>query len=139
MSRKSRPLPRALLTCAAILSASALAACSTVSSRINEKPAAFAGLPPQAQNELRHSVIHPGDAPDAVYIALGKPTAVERSAHATTWYYNSLLPSSLAARDVRSVSFENDRVVEIWRASPPTAYPWIDPFPRNPDRERSFQ
>ncbi len=70
-----------------------LAACSTVSSRIEEKPDLFAKLDPATQAKIKQGIIDVGFTPDMVYIALGKPDqARERVTAAgrwTIWIYNS--------------------------------------------------
>ncbi len=73
--------------------AAGLAACSTVSRRIGEKPDVFAKLDPATQAKIKQGIIDLGFTPDMVYLALGKPdeirdrvTAAGREA---VWTYNS--------------------------------------------------
>ena len=114
---------------AAILGTIALPGCSTVSSRITEKSTVFVALPPNAQKELRQGRIEPGQTPDQVYIALGRPSSVEQQYNVTTWYYASILPASLETRPL-SVIFEKDRVVAWEKRSPPDYWPMeLDPGP----------
>ena len=56
-----------------VIAALVLAGCSTVESRIKEKPAAFAALDDQTRQKIRQSIVEVGYAPDLVYIALGAP------------------------------------------------------------------
>ena len=77
----------------AILSTLLLGACSTVESRIEEKPAAFAAADPATQEKIRKNVVEVGFSPDLVYIALGKPdeerTSRRRGGEDMTWIYKS--------------------------------------------------
>lgn len=70
-----------------------LAGCSTVESRIKEKPAAFAALDPAAQEKLRKGVVEIGNTSDLVYIALGKPDdkifKITKNGEDETWIYNN--------------------------------------------------
>lgn len=79
-----------LLLCLVLL---ALAGCSTVQSRIEEKAAVFNTLPPETQARLQQGLIDIGYTPDMVYIAMGRADRViERSSSAgreTVWIYNS--------------------------------------------------
>ena len=68
---------RAITPFAAVLGALALAGCNGVSSRVQEKAAVYASLSPSMQKDLRDGIVHPGDTPDMVYIALGKPSVVQ--------------------------------------------------------------
>jgi hypothetical protein len=71
----------------------ALAGCSTVDSRIKEKPDVFAKLDPVIQAKLKQGIIDLGYTSDMVYIALGKPDEIrERTSgggHDTVWKYNT--------------------------------------------------
>ena len=67
--------------------------CSTVEKRIEEKSAFFNTLDPQTQTRLKQCIIHVGDAPDMVYIALGRPDRIREKAtgkgHDLTWIYTT--------------------------------------------------
>ncbi len=71
----------------------ALAACSTVNSRIDEKPDVFAKLDPATQAKIKQGIIDVGFTPDMVYIALGRPDErrerVTPAGRETMWIYNS--------------------------------------------------
>jgi hypothetical protein len=68
---KFRPaLSRSLLL---FLLGCALAGCSSIASRIQEKSAVFAALDPQTQARIRRGDVELGDSPDLVYMALGRP------------------------------------------------------------------
>lgn len=70
-----------------------LGACSTVESRIEEKPAAFAAADPATQEKIRKNVVEVGFSTDLVYIALGKPDEERRSRRTDgeelTWIYKT--------------------------------------------------
>jgi hypothetical protein len=70
-----------------------LSACSTISSRINEKSTVFNSLDPATQAQIQHGDIGIGFTPDMVYMALGKPDAkrYRRTADGTaeTWIYST--------------------------------------------------
>jgi outer membrane protein assembly factor BamE (lipoprotein component of BamABCDE complex) len=77
----------------ALVLALALAGCSTVDSRIKEKPAVFAQLDPVIQSKIKQGIIDVGFTPDMVYIALGRPDEareiVTPGGRETVWTYNS--------------------------------------------------
>jgi hypothetical protein len=75
---------RAFTPWVALLGAVALAGCSGVSSRVEEKSAFFATLTPAVQADLRSGVIRAGYTPDMVYIALGQPSIVQDYDHDPT-------------------------------------------------------
>lgn len=64
---------------------------STVESRIHERSAAYAGLPPDLQADVDAGRIRVGMNPDAVYMAWGKPAQILESeterGHLTSWLY----------------------------------------------------
>lgn len=70
-----------------------LAGCktSTIQSRIQERPAAYAALPPDIQADVDAGRIRIGMNSDAVYLAWGKPAQILESetaqGHVTTWLY----------------------------------------------------
>lgn len=70
-----------------------LGACSTISSRIEEKGTVFNSLDPNTQAKIAHGDIDLGFTPDMVYIALGQPDVRRRqvSNNGTTeqWIYRS--------------------------------------------------
>jgi hypothetical protein len=68
---------RALTPWLALLGACALAGCHSVSSRIEEKAALFGTLSPAVQADLRAGIAKAGDTADMVYIALGRPSAIQ--------------------------------------------------------------
>jgi hypothetical protein len=59
----------ALLVAAAL----ALAACSTIDSRIRRQQALFDSYPPNVQHHIRNGVIEVGYTPEMVVMALGEP------------------------------------------------------------------
>ncbi len=70
-----------------------LGACSTISTRINEKAPLFYSLDPNTRAKIAHGDIDLGFTPDMVYIALGAPD-VKRQSVSTTgqteqWIYRS--------------------------------------------------
>jgi hypothetical protein len=69
----------------------ALVGCDTAASRIREKSAEFAALPPAAQAAIRKGIVQVGYTPDMVYLALGSPDdrAVETTAEGQSlvWIY----------------------------------------------------
>ena len=71
----------------------ALAGCSTVGKRIEEKSAVFNSLDAQTQERLKQSVIHVGDSADMVYIALGRPDRIREKTttkgQEQTWIYST--------------------------------------------------
>lgn len=70
-----------------------MAGCSTVDSRIKEKPDVFTKLDPVIQAKIKQGIIDLGFTPDMVYIALGKPDEIrERTGgggRETVWKYNT--------------------------------------------------
>ncbi len=70
-----------------------LAGCSTFDSRAKEKAAVFATLDEPTRARLEAREIHLGDSSDMVYIALGKPSKIQKTTAATgttaTWIYNT--------------------------------------------------
>jgi hypothetical protein len=70
-----------------------LVACSTVSSRIEQKADVFAKLDPATQLKIKQGIIDLGFTPDMVYIALGRPDETREIAteggRETVWTYNS--------------------------------------------------
>ena len=71
----------------------ALAGCSTVASRIKEKPETFASLDPTTQAKVTQGIIELGFTTEAVYIALGQPSEIRnrhgKAGRETVWKYNS--------------------------------------------------
>ncbi len=84
---------RSLLRLLAVILALGPAACSTIHSRIEEKPDVFAKLDPATQAKIKQGIIDVGFTPDMVYIALGKPDQarerVTAAGRQTIWIYNS--------------------------------------------------
>lgn len=78
------------LAAAAVL---AVAGCSTVQNRIQEKSAVYNALDPNTQAKIAHGDIDLGFTPDMVYMALGNPDvrreAVTTSGRTETWIYRS--------------------------------------------------
>lgn len=83
--------PRAPILFAALLVT--LAGCSTISSRIREKEAVFAALPPATQMEIRQGRVAIGFTPNMVYMAIGRPDEirerVDPAGRETVWKYNT--------------------------------------------------
>ena len=71
-----------------------LAACSTVDSRIREKPAVYASLSPREQAMVKSGMIQEGLPRGAVYIAWGAPAQIRsgsRNGHPyEAWAYTTL-------------------------------------------------
>jgi outer membrane protein assembly factor BamE (lipoprotein component of BamABCDE complex) len=65
----------------------ALAGCSTIDSRIHEKPEVFNRLTPQTQADIRQGIVKTTYTPDMVYMVLGKPDKVQTEGSQTTWVY----------------------------------------------------
>jgi hypothetical protein len=64
--------------------------------RIQEKSAVFASLDPRIQQDLSQGIIHRGDTPDMVWIALGQPFTVTQlekdpAGELTVWRYGALV------------------------------------------------
>lgn len=78
-------------SCAGLICLSGCATQSTVQSRRQEKPAAYAALPDDQRRLVDSGEIKVGMNEDAVYIAWGKPAQVlqseDASGHVTTWLY----------------------------------------------------
>ena len=53
----------------------ALCGCSSVKSRIDERPGVFASLDPATQAKIRKGEVDLGYTPDMVYLALGEPSS----------------------------------------------------------------
>ena len=71
-----------------------LAACSTIDSRIQEKPAVFSSLSPQDQALVKSGMIREGLPQQAIYIAWGAPAQLRygsRNGHPyEAWVYTTL-------------------------------------------------
>lgn len=78
---------------AGVLLIAALAGCSTVESRIEEKAAVFNALPVEQQSRIKQGLVDVGFTQDMVYMAMGSPDRVnEKSSaegHETIWIYNN--------------------------------------------------
>jgi hypothetical protein len=74
----------------------ALAACSTIDSRIGRQQALFDSYPPHVQQNIRNGVIEVGYTPEMVVMALGEPDRkVEMQAQdgvAEVWTYRKSVP-----------------------------------------------
>lgn len=83
--------PRKYFHVAAALAALLPAACSTVSTRVDERPAAFHKLPPADRQLVEEEKIRVGFDKDAVYLAWGKPDYIKPGLSAgkpsETWTY----------------------------------------------------
>lgn len=70
-----------------------LGACSTISTRIEEKSAVFYSLDPNTRAKITHGDIDLGFTPDMVYIALGKPDVtrerISTNGRTEQWIYRS--------------------------------------------------
>lgn len=82
-----------IFTTTLLLVALGLTGCSTVNSRIKEKPDTFASLTPEQQARVKDGEVAIGDNSDTVYIALGNPDARRERRTAdgrtTEWIYRS--------------------------------------------------
>jgi hypothetical protein len=102
--------------------ATLITGCSTVGSRIEEKSAVFNTLDPQTQTRLKQSVISVGDAPDLVYIALGRPDRIREIATGKgsdlTWIYTMNWQEYEGSHFVgyRRQSYYDSRA-KVWRIS----------------------
>ncbi len=96
-----------------------ITACSTFDSRVKEKPAAFAGLSPTDQEDIRNGFIKVGFTPEMVYMALAKPERKISGAAAgeETWIYNRVIfadgGSPEAPRKLMANSAGADGVVKL--------------------------
>ena len=85
------PARKYFFAAAVILSALLAAACSTVSTRIDERPAAFRKLAPADQKLAAGGKIRVGFDADAVYLAWGKADSIKAGTTAgkpsETWTY----------------------------------------------------
>ena len=98
----------------------ALAGCSTVQSRIEEKQHVFNTLDPQTQSRIKQGLVDIGYTTDMVYMAMGKPDEVRdrvnQDGRETTWIYNAYWQQYEGSRTVgyrRHVYF--DRVARAYR------------------------
>lgn len=68
--------------------------------RIAEYQGAYDAMPPVTQAELRQGRILPGNTPQMVYIALGKPDKITAGADGrrTIWTYRNFLPPKIKAQ-----------------------------------------
>ena len=69
---------------------------------MQEKSALFASLDPKVQQDLSQGIIHGGDTPDMVWIALGKPFAItqlekDQGGELTVWRYGAVVTDSAYA------------------------------------------
>lgn len=75
-----------------------LASCaSSPESRIAERRAVFEALTAEQQADVRHGVIRKGFTADMVYVALGRPSQVEKISDgipAEKWIYRDFYPSA---------------------------------------------
>jgi hypothetical protein len=75
-----------------------VAACaSSPAARIREKTALFQSLSPDRQAMIRNGEIEEGFSVDMVYLALGRPSAVEKSGASEKWIYRNYYPSERVA------------------------------------------
>ena len=76
-----------------LLSVLAVAGCSHVANRIQERQAVFSSLDPSTQEKLKKGEVDVGYTPDMVYIALGNPDEKHEKLLPTgvrqTWIYHS--------------------------------------------------
>ncbi len=88
---------------------------STVSSRINRNPELFAALTPEHQNLVVAGQITEGMPKDAVFLAWGRPSAInvgsERNVDFQSWLYSA------------------QQITEIPRFTPAYRYSRWDPYP----------
>jgi hypothetical protein len=79
-----------------LLLAAALAACSTIDSRIGRQQELFDSYPPNVQQNIRNGVIEVGYTPEMVVMALGEPDRkVEMQTQegvAEVWTYRKSVP-----------------------------------------------
>lgn len=98
-----------------VLAALGLAGCSTVHTRIKEKPETFSALTPEQQARVKTGSVAIGDSSDVVYIALGQPDARRQRTTAdgstTVWVYKSY------HQDYVGTSFVGYRRAMYWSPS----------------------
>lgn len=105
-----------------LLFAGLLAGCASFDSRVKEKSALFATLDPATQARLQAAEVHIGDAPDLVYLALGRPAEKRERLTAAgremVWVYAAIWQEYQGTRlvgyrrdVVRNKSTQTDQVV----------------------------
>lgn len=67
---------------------------SSPAARIREKADVFRALSPTDQSTIRRGEIEEGFTADMVYLALGRPTLVRKSAGGEKWTYRNFYPST---------------------------------------------
>jgi len=105
-----------------------LAACSTVDSRIKEKPAVYSSLSPRDQALVKSGMIREGLPEGAVYIAWGAPAQIRsgsRNGHAyEAWVYTTL--KTIVTTDYFYPEFYR---FGLYRYSGYWHYPFLGPYP----------
>jgi hypothetical protein len=96
-----------------------LAGCatSTIESRRQERPAAYAGLSPELKELVDQGLIRTGMPEDAVYIAWGKPAQVLHSqagegGPTTTWLYHGGWMEETRYWNYREINYGGKRHLE---------------------------
>jgi hypothetical protein len=97
-------MKRTLLPVVSLIAASlALVSCASPrASRISEHASVFSALPREDQSKIEQGLIDVGFRHELVYMAIGRPSKVVRSAvpdsHAETWHYHNFVfaPTSAA-------------------------------------------
>jgi len=105
-----------------------LAACSTVDSRIKEKPAVYSSLSSRDQELVKSGMIREGLPEGAVYIAWGAPAQIRsgsRNGHAyEAWVYTTL--KTIVTTDYFYPEFYR---FGLYRYSGYWQYPFLGPYP----------
>ncbi|MFQ3671813.1 MAG: hypothetical protein SNJ84_10190 [Verrucomicrobiia bacterium] len=126
--------PRQILTLSGLALGLALlnSACSTPETRAREKELAFAKLPPAQQQLVLQGKIEEGMTPDAVYIAMGRPSRVTEARlekrSLTRWIYGRANTQYLPNYRFRSVVLPNGQVYLAPIYQPDTITTWVDTF-----------
>ena len=109
-----------------------LVACSTIDSRIKEKPEAFASLSPQNQALVQAGRIREGMPKTAVYIAWGAPDHVRsgsRNGHPfEAWIYTTIKTIWIWDYSPAFYRFGWYRYYDYWRSPFWGPYPYGDQF-----------
>ncbi|MDB6126961.1 MAG: hypothetical protein JWM35_857 [Verrucomicrobia bacterium] len=88
------PTNRALAILGVIFAVLVAVCVSSPASRIGEKAEVFRALSPADQSTIRRGEIEEGFNGDMVYMALGRPTVVEKSPGGEKWTYRNFYPST---------------------------------------------
>lgn len=106
--------------------------CSTPETRAREKEVAFANLAPAQQALVLQGKIEEGLTPDAVYIAMGRPSRITEARlerrSLTRWIYGRTQTDYLPNYRFRSVLLPNGQIYLAPVYQPDAITTWIDTF-----------